>query len=198
MSNPARTDTEPPIASLPADDEDERSLIARVANGDQRAARVLYNAHAARVLRLAYRFCRDDDLAADLTQETFVLAFRRASQFRGDSAFSTWLHRIAVSVSLNGMRKVKRLNARETDLDEARHHESPGGGADLDLRARLAAAIDALPDGLRMALVMHAIEGYTHVEIGEALGIAEGTSKTKVFQARARLREALADYAEEA
>lgn len=169
-----------------------------MAAGDQRAARVLYNAHAARVHRLAYRFCRDDELAADLTQETFVLAFRRASQFRGESAFATWLYRIAISVALNGMRKVKRLRTRETDLDEARAHESADGNVDHDLRARLTAAIDALPDSLRVALVMHAIEGYTHVEIGEALGIAEGTSKTKVFQARARLREALADYAEEA
>src|SRR3989304_1300609 len=89
------------------------------------------------------------------------------------------------------MRKVKRLRERETDLDEARHHEHEGGDLDPDLRERLAAAIDALPEGLRLALVMHTIEGYTHAEVGLALGIAEGTSKARVFEARARVRKAL-------
>ena len=103
-----------------------------------------------------------------------------------------------MSVALNGMRKVKKLRAREADLDEAQFHESPNDNVDHDLRTRLAAAIDALPDSLRVGRVMHAVEGYTHGEIGGALGIAEGTSKTRVFQARARLREALAAYAEEA
>src|ERR1019366_7958187 len=110
------------------------------------------------------------DLAADLTQDVFVLVFRELPTFRGESAFTTWLHRIAVTVSLNAMRKVKRLREREADLEEARYHEHDGGDIDPDLRARLAAAIDALPEGLRAALVMHTIEGYTHNEIAAALG----------------------------
>jgi RNA polymerase sigma-70 factor (ECF subfamily) len=177
--------------------DDERSLIARVVVGDREAARALYDAHAARVHRISYRFCGDAELAADLTQDVFVLAFRELPKFRGESAFSTWIHRIAVTVSLNAMRKVKRLREREADLDEARHHEHDGGDIDPDLRARLAAAIDALPEALRVTLVMHTIEGYTHAEVGQALGIAEGTSKARVFDARARLRKSLGDFLED-
>ncbi len=177
--------------------DDERSLIARVVVGDREAARALYDAHAARVHRITFRFCGDPELAADLTQDVFVLAFRELPKFRGESAFSTWIHRIAVTVSLNAMRKVKRLREREADLDEAQHHEQEDGDIDPDLRTRLAAAIDALPEALRVTLVMHTIEGYTHAEVGQALGIAEGTSKARVFDARARLRKTLGDFLED-
>jgi RNA polymerase sigma-70 factor (ECF subfamily) len=185
------------IATSPDGTDDERSLIALAAVGDRAASRALYDRHAARVHRLTFRVCGDADLAEDLTQEVFVKVFRSLGQFRGESAFSTWVHRIAVTVSLNAMRKVKRLRERETDLDEAQLHEADPDAVDPDLRARLAAAIEALPDGVRIALVMHAIEGYTHAEIGLALGIAEGTSKAKVFDARARLKKALGDFLEE-
>jgi RNA polymerase sigma-70 factor (ECF subfamily) len=185
------------IATSPGGTDDERSLIALAAVGDRAASRALYDRHAARVHRLAYRVCGDPDLAEDFTQEVFVKVFRSLGQFRGDSAFSTWVHRIAVTVSLNAMRKVKRLREREADLDEAHQHEFEPDAIDPYLRVRLAAAIEALPDGVRIALVMHAIEGYTHAEIGLALGIAEGTSKAKVFDARARLKKALGDYLEE-
>ena len=184
-------------ATSPAHADDERSLIARAVVGDRAAARQLYDTHAPRVHRLTYRFCGDSDLAADLTQDVFVLVFRELPKFRGESAFSTWIHRIAVTVSLNAMRKVKRLRERETDLDEAQFHEEKSGDIDSDLRNRVQAAIDALPHGLRMALVMHTIEGYTHAEVAGALGIAEGTSKARVFEARAKLRVALGDYLEE-
>jgi RNA polymerase sigma-70 factor (ECF subfamily) len=185
------------IATSPDGGHDERSLIALAAAGDRRASRALYDRHAARVHRLAYRVCGDPDLAEDLTQDVFVKVFRSLGQFRGDSAFSTWVHRIAVTVSLNAMRKVKRLREREADLDEAHQHVFEPDAIDPDVRARLAAAIEALPDGVRIALVMHALEGYTHAEIGQALGIAEGTSKAKVFDARARLKHALGDLLEE-
>jgi RNA polymerase sigma-70 factor (ECF subfamily) len=185
------------IATSPDGTDDERSLIALAAAGDRKASRALYDRHAARVHRLAYRVCGDPDLAEDLTQDVFVKVFRSLGQFRGDSAFSTWVHRIAVTVSLNAMRKVKRLREREADLDEAHQQEFEPDAIDPDLRARLAAAIEALPDGVRIALVMHALEGYTHAEIGRALGIAEGTSKAKVFDARARLKKALGDFLEE-
>lgn len=185
------------IATSSDEPEDERSLIARVVTGDRTAARALYDAHAERVHRLTYRICGDAELARDLTQDVFVLVFRELPRFRGESAFTTWLHRIAVTVSLNAMRKVRRLREREADFDEARHQEHESGDIDPDLRDRVAAAIDALPEGLRLALVMHAIEGFTHAEVGAALGIAEGTSKARVFEARARLRQALGRFLEE-
>ena len=180
-----------------AAEQDERTLIAGAAAGDRSAARALYDAHVERVHRIAYRLCGDADMAEDLTQDVFIQLFRKLDQFRGESSFSTWVHRVALTVSLNAMRKVKRFRARETEIDEAFHFEQADGEIEPDLRDRLKAAIDALPDGIRAALVMHTIEGYSHAEIGEALGIAEGTSKARVFDARARLKKALAPFLKE-
>ena len=197
LSNVPRPMDSPDAASPLARRENERALIARAANGDSQAARTLYDAHAPQVHRLAYRMCGDGELANDLVQDTFVRAFRQLAQFRGDSSFGTWVHRVAVSVVLNAMGKVKRMRTRETPIDDELLHapDDPTLRIDPDLRERLHAAIAALPDGLRLALMMHAFEGYTHAEIGAALGIAEGTSKTRVFDARQLVRSALADFA---
>jgi RNA polymerase sigma-70 factor (ECF subfamily) len=173
----------------------ERDLIALAASGDPGAQRALYEAHVDRVYRLAYRLAGDDDLARDFTQDAFIRAFQRLGDFRGESAFGTWLHAITVSVSLNGLRKVKRLRTRETGLDQAESLGSTTRRADPDLRQRLTAAIDALPTGYRTVFLMHDVEGFTHEEIGQALGIQTGTSKAQLFRARGRLREALADFA---
>jgi RNA polymerase sigma-70 factor (ECF subfamily) len=106
------------------------------------------------------------------------------------------MHRIAVSVTLNAMRKVRRLRDRERPLDETIElRAAPQRDVDPDLRDRLHAAIGALPDSLRVPMVLYHIEGYTHGEIGTMLGIAEGTSKARVFEARSRLRGELAAYA---
>jgi RNA polymerase sigma-70 factor, ECF subfamily len=176
---------------------DERALIARILDGDRVAGRQLYEAHATRVHRLVYRLCGDAELAQDFTQDTFVRAFDQLSRFRGEAAFGTWIHRIAVTVTLNGMRKVKRLRERETTLDEEAGIGTVSHRADPDLRSRIAAAIDALPEGTRLTLIMHDIEGYTHAEIAESLGIAEGTSKSRLFDARGKLRLALAAFVKE-
>jgi len=98
---------------------DERELIARVRAGDGAAERVLYDDHVDRVYRLAYRLAGDDQLAREFTQDTFVRAFERLASFRGEAKLSTWLHAIATSVVLNGLRKVKRFHRREADLDDA-------------------------------------------------------------------------------
>ena len=150
-----------------------------------------------RVYRLAYRLTGEDALAQDCTQETFVRAFNGLRDFRGDAQLSTWLHRIAVSVTLNVLRKVKRIRERETELEDVTTMEGGIRTADPDLKARLARAIDALPEGYRTVFVMHDVEGYTHEEIGTALGIQPGTSKAQLSRARARLREALSDFAGE-
>ncbi|MGH7568180.1 MAG: RNA polymerase sigma factor [Gemmatimonadales bacterium] len=176
---------------------DERDLIARVRAGDGAAERALYDAHVDRVYRLAYRLAGDDDLARDFTQETFIRAFDRLHTFRAESALSTWLHAIATSVALNGLRKLKRFRAREIELEEG---ETVAGGprrSEPDLKVRLERAIDSLPEGYRTVFVMHDIEGYTHEEIGVALGVETGTSKAQLSRARAKLRDALADFAGE-
>ena len=175
----------------------EPQLVARAVAGDLAAQRLIYDQHVDRVYRLAYRLAGDEELARDFTQETFVRAFDRMASFRGDSALGTWLHAIGVSVALNGLRKVKRLRQRETGLDDALHVGVTARHAEPDLKERLTAAINALPEGYRTVFVMHDVEGYTHEEIGTALGIQSGTSKAQLFRARARLREALKDFAGE-
>lgn len=175
----------------------ERELIERARDGDRTAERELYEAHVDRVYRLAYRMCGRDDLAQDFVQETFVRAFGALKDFRGDAALSTWLHSIATRVVLNGLRSVKRHERRAEPLEEADRHERAPEAPEPDLRARLTAALDGLDDHYRIVVVMHDLEGYTHEEIGSALGIAEGSSKARLSRARAMLREELAPYAME-
>jgi RNA polymerase sigma-70 factor (ECF subfamily) len=186
------------ITPAPGTEEDEeRWLIARAVAGDQEATRRLYDAHVDRVYRLAYRIAGDRHLASELTQDVFVQLFRALGQFRGESSFATWLHRVATTTCLNAMRRVKRFRTREQDLTE--YHQLPARDQAVhpDLRDAVGAAIDALPDHLRLPLVMHTLEGYTHAEIGAALGVAEGTSKARVSEARVRLRQTLALHLED-
>jgi len=176
---------------------EERELIGRVLAGDPTAERTLYDAHVDRVFRLVYRMAGDLDRAQDYTQETFIRAFSRLAEFRGEAALSTWLGSIAISVTLNGLRKLRRRNEREVALEDGMPVGRFSSPADPDLKSRLAQAIDDLPDGYRAVFVMHDVEGYTHEEIGTSLGVHPGTSKAQLFRARARLREALADFAKD-
>lgn len=176
----------------------ETELIARARDGEPRAFRELYDGHVDRVYRLAFRMCGEEDMARDMTQDAFIRAYERLDQFRGDAAFSTWLHSITVSVVLNGIRKRDRHRRRERPLEttpDARAATTPRG--EPDLRERLKAAIEALPDIYRSVFVMHDLEGYNHAEIASALEVAEGTSKARLSRARARLRDALRDFAPE-
>lgn len=178
---------------------DEQQLIERVRLGDQVAFRTLYDGNVDRIFRLVFRMCGDEDLARDFTQETFVRAYQRLDQFRGDAAFSTWLHSIAVSVALNGLRRVDRHRKRERSLDDAAPLAAPSRrGLEPDVRERMKRAIDALPEIYRTVFLMHDLEGYNHREIARCLDVAEGTSKARLSRARARLRAVLSDLAPEA
>jgi len=197
---PSSTVTRTAFALQTTPQVNEPELIARVLAGDRLAGRELYDAHAPRVFRLAYRLTGDAELAREFTQDTFVRAFHRLADFRGDAAFSTWIHRITVTVVANAMRKVRRLRERETDLndlDSLHPVNSEARRIDPDLRERLAKAIDALPEIYRTTLIMHDLEGYTHTEIAGVLGVAEGTCKSRLSAARAQLRTTLADFAKE-
>ncbi len=176
---------------------DERELVERAQGGDQVAFRALYDVHVDRIYRLAYRMAGEDELARDFTQDTFLRAWEKLGQFRGDAAFSTWLHAIAVSVTLNGIRKADRHRRRERSLDDAAHPAPAGSVAEPDVRDRLAAAVGALPEIYRTVFLMHDLEGFSHGEIAEALGVAEGTSKARLSRARARLRDALGSAMQE-
>ena len=175
----------------------DAQLIAEALRGDTRAERQLYDAHVDRIYRLAWRMSGDETLARDFTQDTFIRAFERLADFRGDSSLATWLHSIAVSVILNGLKKVKRIHGREMTGDELPEVAIPTREAEPDLKHRLRKAIDGLPDGYRAVFVLHDVEGFTHEEIGLRLGIQAGTSKAQLFRARARLRTELADFAGE-
>jgi len=166
-------------------------LVERARGGDQVAFRSLYDRNVDRVYRLAYRMAGEDDLARDFTQEAFLRAYQRLDQFRGDAAFSTWLHSIAVSVSLNGLRKVDRHRKRERSLENAVHVPRERQALEPDVRDRLHRAVADLPEIYRTVLLMHDLEGYGHGEIAEVLGVAEGTSKARLSRARAKLRAVL-------
>jgi RNA polymerase sigma-70 factor (ECF subfamily) len=172
-------------------------LVERAKGGDERAFRALYDRSVDRIYRLAYRMAGDTELARDFTQETFVRAYQRLDQFRGDAAFSTWLHSIAISVTLNGLRRSARHRGRERPLDDAHHVHSPVRESEPGVWGRIEAAVDGLPDIYRTVFVMHDLEGYSHGEIAASLGVAEGTSKARLFRARSKLREVLGTAMEE-
>ncbi|MFH1844596.1 MAG: RNA polymerase sigma factor [bacterium] len=169
----------------------EQRLIKRILAGDAAAERALYDDHVDRIYRLTYRMTGDETLAEDFTQDTFIRAFDRLQWFEGRSALSTWLHSIAVSVVLNGLRKVKRFRQRETALDETTGGGVVGKSGDPELKRSLHRAIDELSDGLRLVFVMHDIEGYKHQEIAAILDVPEGTSKSRLATARGQLRDCL-------
>jgi RNA polymerase sigma-70 factor (ECF subfamily) len=179
------------------DPVDRRALVRRVLEGDPAAERELYDANVDRVYRLAFRMTGDADQASEYTQDTFVRVFDRLAEFRGEAALSTWITSIALSVVYNGLRKIKRFREREADLDDATPLAANTRQAEPDLKVKLKAAIESLPEGYRTVFVMHDVEGYTHEEIAAALGVQEGTSKAQLSRARAKLRIMLADYAGE-
>jgi RNA polymerase sigma-70 factor (ECF subfamily) len=175
----------------------ETELVERVVNGDPLAERELYDTYVERIYRLAFRLAGDDDLARDFTQATFIRAFEKIGSFRGESSLSTWLHSIGMSVSLNGLRKMKRQKTREAPMDAAMSIGTESREPQPDLKLRMAAAIQGLSEKYRAVFLMHDLEGFTHDEISGALGIPIGSSKSHLFQARAKLRAALADFAPE-
>ena len=167
----------------------ESHLIREAAEGDARAIRALYDRYAPRVFAVVRRIAGDDESAQDYAQEAWIRAVRALPTFRGDARFSTWLHRIAVNSALQALRKSETRRKREAPFPA----EVPVGprGGDTLLQRRLERALDALPDGMRQVLILHDVEGYTHDEIGDALGVAAGTSKSQLFKARAKMRELL-------
>lgn len=167
----------------------ETECIRRAQAGDAAAMRDLYRRYSPRVHAVVRRLAGDDALAEDWAQEAWVRAFRALPGFRGDARFSTWLHRIAVNSALHGRRWRERRAGREVGLAE--DGERTARSDEVVLRISLQRALDALPTGMRQIVVLHDVEGYTHEEIGELLGIAPGTSKSQLFKARARLRNTL-------
>lgn len=171
----------------------DKELVDRARNGDQRAFKGLYDKNVERVFRLCFRMVGDETMAREFTQDAFVRAWECLDQFRGEAAFSTWLHSIAVSVVLNGLRKVDRHRKRERSLEDAFHLGQKPGGPDPGISSRLKEAVDALPEIYRTVFLMYDLEGFPHAEIAESLGVAVGTSKARLFRARELLRQSLGE-----
>ena len=169
----------------------EQELIESAARGERGASQALYERYAPRVYAVVRRIAGDGDVAEDAAQEAWIRAFRALPQFRGDARFSTWLHRIAVNSALQVLRGRGQMLEDHPLPPEELPAEGETGPGDPLAKRRLEAALDRLPPGMRTVLVLHDVEGFTHVEIGERLGINPGTSKSQLFKARARMREIL-------
>ena len=172
--------------------ESDASEVALAASGDRRAFERLYRTHVNRVFAVCARMVNDRSHAEELTQDVFVRAWEKLSQFRGEAAFGTWLHRLAVNVVLNARKSEGRVRSRFKDgpeeldvLPVSRSVSAPGASIDLE------AAIALLPPGARRIFVLHDVEGFKHEEIAGMLSITAGGSKAQLHRARMLLREAL-------
>ena len=175
---------------------DEAALVARAQRGNARAFEALYRAHVDRVYGLCLRMTGNVGEAEDCAQEAFIQAWNKLDRFRGDSAFGTWMHRIAVNAVLGRIRKSKREQDRiQVVADTASSPLSTGDSGEL---RDLAAAIDRLPEGARHVFVLNAVYGYSHEESSDMLGIAVGTTKAQLHRARRLLAQQLEEQGYEA
>jgi len=177
----------------------EREAIARAKDGDSTAFECLYQLHCRRVYRLCLRMTRNSAEAEDLAQQAFLQVFRKIATFRGESGFSTWLHRVTVNTVLLYLRSRKPTEILFEDLE---HHGEGGegrrehGSSDLSMlgaldRLNLIRAIRKLPQGCKQNFLLYDVLGYKHSEIGVLLGCSTGCSKSQLHKARRRLRRLL-------
>jgi RNA polymerase sigma-70 factor (ECF subfamily) len=168
----------------------DADLVQRAIDGDERAMRSLWSLYAPRVDAIVRRLVGDPDAAADVAQDVWIQIFRALPTFRGDAKIGTWIHRIAVNGTLNALRRQRRMQIEGPIEDESVAVEMDEEGPFV--MAAIDDAVARLAPGARMVFVLHDVEGYTHEEIAEALGITPGGSKSQLFKARARLRRMLA------
>jgi RNA polymerase sigma-70 factor, ECF subfamily len=174
----------------------ETQLIARAQQGDEQAFAALFEAHKRRVYSLCLRMLGNPTEAEDLTQEAFLQLFRKIATFRGESAFSTWLHRLSVNVVLMHLRKkgLNQISLDETENSQGEPIKRDYGDDDRRLvgsidRIGLNRAIAELPPGYRTVFILHDVEGYEHNEIAEIMNCSIGNSKSQLHKARLKLRE---------
>jgi RNA polymerase sigma-70 factor, ECF subfamily len=170
---------------------DDRRLVGQAQAGDMAAFEELYRRNVGRVFALCLRMTGDAPLAEELAQDVFVRAWEKLGTFRGDSAFSSWLHPLTVNVALSERRSRRRRTARVMTTDDLTPFEKPTRAPGPELGMDLDKALATLPPGARSVFVLHDVEGYRHQEIAELTGVAEGTSKAQLHRARRMLREAL-------
>jgi RNA polymerase sigma-70 factor (ECF subfamily) len=170
---------------------DEEELVRRAQEGSAEAFEWLYQRHVRRVYALCLRMVSDPIRAEELTQDVFVRIWKAIGSFRSESAFTTWMHRLAVNVVVSDLRSEKRRDGRVMHTDTLEDFQREVKEAMPETRIDLERAIAALPDGAKEMMVLHDIEGYRYREIAEMLGVAEGTVKSQISRARRLIREAL-------
>ena len=178
----------------------EPDLIRLAQQGDAAAFEGLYQLHNRRVYSLCLRMVGNTAEAEDLTQEAFLQLFRKISTFRGESAFSTWLHRLAVNVVLM---KLRKKSGKETSLEQVTDPDEESGTPRRDFgtldvrlsgsldRVNLQRAVEQLPPGYKAVFVLHDVQGFEHNEIAGIMGCSIGNSKSQLHKARMRLRDLL-------
>jgi RNA polymerase sigma-70 factor, ECF subfamily len=193
------TDREPEAGRRRENEPGEAEAIERAKSGDAQAFQALYDRHKRRVYSLCLRMTANTAEAEDLTQEAFLQLYRKIATFRGESAFSTWLHRLSVNVVLMHLRKKSLPSVSLEETTQAGEDDSPKkdfGAEDLALagsidRMQLQRAVNDLPPGYRTIFVLHDVEGYEHNEIAEIVGCSIGNSKSQLHKARMKLRDLL-------
>jgi RNA polymerase sigma-70 factor, ECF subfamily len=176
----------------------EAEAIARASEGDAAAFEYLYKAHCRHVYSVCLRMIKNPTEAEDLTQQAFLQLFRKIGTFRGESSFSTWLHRVTVNIALMYLRRKKPTEILFEDLDRPGSDEAPRehGSNDPSMlgaidRLNLMRAIRKLPSGYKQQFLLYDVYGYEHSEIARLLGCSIGCSKSQLHKARKRLRRLL-------
>jgi RNA polymerase sigma-70 factor (ECF subfamily) len=181
---------------LSTDREDKTAaleIVRRAQGGDVDAFELLYREHSGRIFALCLRLqAGDTNDATELMQDVFIKAWRRLGTFRGDSAFGSWLHRLAVNTMLENARSDSRRTARVLPMDDTSRLAGAARSSGVDVRMEMEEAIASLPKGARQAFVLHDVEGYQHQEIAAQLSVTVGTVKAQLHRARRLLRERLA------
>ena len=171
--------------------DEEASLVREAQARDMRAFERLYRTHVGRVHAICLRMTANATRAEELTQKTFCTVWQKLPAFRGESAFASWLHRVAVNTVLAEMRAEHRRTQRVFTTEDPAFFETPPRTAPAGIRLDLEQAIALLPAQARAVFVLHDVEGWQHNEIAEQLGVATGTSKAQLHRARKLLQEAL-------
>lgn len=184
------------VMSTPGDREqsgevDEDRLVGRARSGDVQAFEALYRANSGRIFAVCLRLANDRSVAEECTQETFITAWEKLDGFRGDSAFSSWLYRVAVNTVMGNFRKQSRRDRHIRPVGDEEWEHIEEHASDTGVGMDLEAAIALLPEGARTVFVLHDVDGHRHEEIAEMTGIAVGTSKAQLHRARRLLRERL-------
>jgi RNA polymerase sigma-70 factor (ECF subfamily) len=179
--------------------DDERTLLHQARRGSNQAFGRLVDAHMRQAYVVAFRFVRDQHLAEEIVQESFVRAFRTLHSFRGDSGFGTWMHRIVVNLSINMLRRTRHRQTFVEQYDESTHETNghPSGDEDALRSDLIRMALTDLPDLQRQVVVLRHLEGHSTREVSRILRCSEGTVKTHLFRGLRKLREKLGFLREE-